>query len=369
VLCSSDLATDLPVFQTHPPFGAVVKPELFPALNDLVRPILETSSAPEYVRIRMATVLRHGLLACDLYVKLNEKKYIKVMREGDLFDSADFAKFEAKQIDYLYSKGSDAKQVLDKMISGLSRLNTNRAAPTLQQGINISTAALEVISDFNRSLGFTPEVQKLTHENIQLAISTIRGTPKLSALYAKLLIDPDNYLASHSTVLAYLSCGLASLMQWTSDQTFYKLSLSAFLHDLTLTDELSKLDSISELELSAGDFSVSEKEQFLVHPTEASALAHGLSESAGDISTIIFQHHERPDGTGFPQAIAHEHIQPLSAVFIVAEGIISFRQKVSSEDSLVHYLTSLDPSFRRGAFRSIIDAITVAVTRDGAEIQ
>jgi response regulator RpfG family c-di-GMP phosphodiesterase len=365
LMCSSNVPADFEFFRKNPPFSFIIKPAHFAAITEVMKPIFEAGlvATPEYVKIRMSTVLRHGLLACDLYVKASERKYIKVMREGDVFEAADFAKFEAKQIDYLYSRASDSKQILDRMLAGLNRLTKEKPNPTVQQGIYISTAALEVISDFTRSLGFTPEVQKLTEQNIQLAIQTIRSTREFSQLYAKLMIDPDNFLASHSTVLAYLSCGLASLMKWNSDQTFYKLSIAAFLHDLTLTDELSKLESLSELELSGGDFTVQEKETFSVHPTEAAHLAHTLGEHAGDIHTIIFQHHERPDGKGFPQGINHEHIQPLSAVFIVAEGIISFRQKVSTEDSLIHYLSSLDPSFKRGAFRGVIEAIFHAVSQ------
>ena len=37
---------------------------------------------------------------------------------------------------------------------------------------------------------------------------------------------------------------------------------------------------------------------------------------------ILSQHHERPDGTGFPRGMAGKLISPLSALFIMAQDLV-----------------------------------------------
>jgi len=362
ILCSSSPANRFEIFKAHPPFGSVIKPQIFPALFDCLLPLIKKPNPPEYVRIRTATILRLGLLSYDLYVKLSDDKYLKIMREGDLFDNADFFKFDSKRIEYLYVQTQHAFRVLEQMIQGISRLPHSKMIATPEQNIGISTVALEIIAEFNAILGLTPEVQKLIEGSISFTIQTIRQNPKLSSLYQELLVDQNTYLASHSVMLAHLSCGIASLLKWPSDTTFYKLSTASFLHDITLrTDDLAKLNSLEELDAQQNNFTAEQKKLFLLHPVQAADLANSVRELPADVNTIILQHHERPEGDGFPHKLSHTHISPLAAVFIISEKIIDFRQNSKSDETLIDFINSLPRSFQVGHFRNIIQAITQSI--------
>ncbi|MBC7397425.1 MAG: hypothetical protein H7333_08275, partial [Bdellovibrionales bacterium] len=283
------------------------EPEAIMVLQEKLKPIAailkktkDELIAPQFCKIPMDLVLKLGLLHCDLYIKISESKYVKNFRKGDRFDSFDFARYAAKNIDYLYLKPADAKRALTDLARNLQRVSDIESIST-EEGVHLSAASLELISNFNQSLGFTEETRKLTQVSVELALKTIRESPTLSEMYSTFLYNPRNYLASHSTSLAYLSCGLASLLGWANESTFQKLTLAAFLHDLPLkTDALSRVPNQDELEARRGEFSEEERTLYLEHPQLAAGYLESMKDIDPEVAVILVQHHERPDGSGFP---------------------------------------------------------------------
>jgi CheY-like chemotaxis protein len=114
ILCSVANVDEHPIFKDNPPYGVLTKPNFFSGFEKLIRDLADHYATGvkdiEYCPIRTGTVLSFGLLYCDLYFKLNDDKYIKVMREGDIFDVGDFDRFGAKKVDFLYVRAQEAKR-------------------------------------------------------------------------------------------------------------------------------------------------------------------------------------------------------------------------------------------------------------------
>ena len=49
-----------------------------------------------------------------------------------------------------------------------------------------------------------------------------------------------------------------------------------------------------------------------------------ILEIPPDVSVIIEQHHERPDGNGFPNGINFKRISVFSSIFIVAHDFVKY---------------------------------------------
>jgi response regulator RpfG family c-di-GMP phosphodiesterase len=370
ILCASANPEVSEIFKTHPPYGLLIKPNFFSGFEKLIRDFAEAHAAGvkeiEYCPIRTATVLSFGLLYCDLYFKLHDEKYIKVMREGDVFDVADFDRFGAKKVDFLYVRTQEAKRVLGKIYKNLSQFSQSPLeAASARDEIEISKASLEVIHEFSQVMGFAPEAQQLTHECVNFAVKTIERNPALAKLYSQLVVDPNSYLSSHSIVLANVACGIASLLGWTSHLIFYKLSLASFLHDISLTsNELAKVQLLKELDLEDPPFSVEDKKRFFQHPEQAARLVSEFGDLPSGVGAIIVEHHERPDGSGFPIGMDFTKISPLSAVFIVAHDLVSFRAKISSTADLSYFVKNLEDAFHKGAFKKITQVVTDSLPAD-----
>ncbi|MGZ3689584.1 MAG: HD-GYP domain-containing protein, partial [Bdellovibrionota bacterium] len=222
--------------------------------------------------------------------------------------------------------------------------------------------ALDSVQEMGQRLGFTEEVQKATRTHVLETIAAVKSTPRLSAILGQLRRDQEKYISSHSMLLAHVSCALATQIDWKSDTTFQKLTLAAFLHDISIKNQaLARIDSLKELERERSRFTDTEVKTFKLHPIAGAEIAKNFKEIPPDVDAIIIQHHERPDGSGFPRGLNNIRIGPLATVFIVAHDLVDFLFETDSEslDSL-----DLDEFVQRNAktyqfinFRKVLSAI------------
>ena len=92
------------------------------------------------------------------------------------------------------------------------------------------------------------------------------------------------------------------------------------------------------------------------------AIARSVEEIPPDVDVIISQHHELPDGTGFPRGLNYQRITPLSTVFIVAHDLVRHLMLVdpqtgfSAKDVEEWFLRSQN-KFQLGNFKKVMAAI------------
>jgi response regulator RpfG family c-di-GMP phosphodiesterase len=145
-------------------------------------------------------------------------------------------------------------------------------------------------------------------------------------------------------------------MEWASDGTFQKLTMAAFMHDITLTNiELAECETLDDVKRKG--FSDEEYKEFQAHPQKAAEQARQFSEVPPDVDVIIAQHHERPDGKGFPRKITSNYIAPLSCVFLVAHDMARLALKMGSAFDVKDYLAVNREKYTHSQFKKIIAAI------------
>ena len=82
----------------------------------------------------------------------------------------------------------------------------------------------------------------------------------------------------------------------------------------------------------------------------------------------VLQHHERPDGRGFPSGIDHTRFTPLSALFVIAEDLVGALEARPSDDlrAIVHdFVESRTDYYRQGAFKKILSTIAALASLPG----
>jgi len=316
--------------------------------------------AMEYCRITLKSLLvRSAKVRCDVYLKLGDEKYIKVLHANDCFDEAEYERFRAKKVDFLYLPRADFLGLMDDLLSKATELNRNPEKITTDAAINTNLAIFQIIHSAFETDGFTPQLQKLTFASVGLAINTIKKNPKLSELLARLDQDRDSYLAWHSTALSFICCKLATLLGWHSEATFYKLSLASMLHDIVLpSDELARIQTMEELKrVNLPD---ENRAAVLRHPLDAAQLVLALEEVPGEVGFIVEQHHERQDGSGFPRGVDHKEISSISALFVISHDIVTTMAETEpSQFQMPQFLASRerDKAYTKGAFGQVFRAL------------
>ena len=313
-------------------------------------------------RIRTNLLLDVAPLKGDIYVRLSDDKYVKLFKKGDVFDQQDLEKYTLKKgIEYLYILRSECAEFAEKYTQLIeSYIAEKQMAKSLSKTAHHNRAVLETIHQLNHQIGFTPEVQKLTKAQVRLTVDAMQHSQDLSQILKLLQDKKDQYISTHSTICAFVACAIASQLEWGSEMTFQKLTLAAFLHDIPIENQLlAAVSSSSELERVKGRFTDDEVRIYQTHPNLAADMARQMSEIPSNVDIILAQHHERPDGSGFPRGLVSNYIAPLSAVFIVAHDLTDFVLSSGSEGDLNigSFLEQMSSSYSVGQFKKIITAL------------
>ncbi|OFZ79241.1 MAG: hypothetical protein A2583_01140 [Bdellovibrionales bacterium RIFOXYD1_FULL_53_11] len=395
ILCTSRALAECPEFSEYEFTGYMQKPfgekkdKLLLLLQECFDRAEENGTPEEFFPVSTKVLLHFASAPSDIYIKISPGRYVKIFNSGDAFTLEDYEKYTTKGVFELHLLGCDSEMFLQKIMSELGNrtasdfiddpntiLSCSRLEPDLQR--NLAELArnaggfiknrtsfgslLEVSEKTHQSIrrllatkGFSREVENAVKTSVVRTVETINQCDSLKELFDFFKANPGSFLSSHSTVLAYITGYLASLIGWTSEFTKYKLSLASFVHDLTLkNDKLVTLNDDFAALTTDGRLSAQEIEAYLRHPVEAAALLRKFEQIPPDVEMIVVQHHESPFGDGFPDSINANMFHPLSALFLIAHEYLDFCSLRSSGWDLELFLASSGNRYSSGPFRPIV---------------
>ncbi len=199
---------------------------------------------------------------------------------------------------------------------------------------------------------------KIAHavETTRLYGELVRNRRRTLTGLANVLMTKDPYIRHHSESVRRLTAATCAAMGLPVDQTD-AISQGALLHDIGKVG--IRLDKLHQKEkLTAEDYKM-----FQAHPDTARFILEPLTFLA-DITPVVYHHHERWDGRGYPSGLKGEEI-PLGARIVAVcdayDAITSKRVYVrdTSHDTALSELkrnagTQFDPQVV-AAFCAMID--------------
>jgi HD-GYP domain-containing protein (c-di-GMP phosphodiesterase class II) len=370
ILVGTDLKEKITAYPDIKVIGQLQEPEIPHKLMEVIT--CNFSMAPtkttddEFCRIQTELLLRVSPLKGDVYIRLSNVKYVKLFLSGANFTKDDYEKYLVKRkVNYLYIKKLETQEFIQKLSTDLSDL--------LSKTPNEAPETLETVADFQEAvfalserLGFTKEVQDLAKKNVKLTLAAIGKSNKLSKVISGSKLKSKNYLSRHSIMLANMSCSIAAQMEWPSNTTFEKLVMAALFHDVYFQDlELAKISTKEDLESLRPKLTEEQFEAVKSHGIKASELLKSMNEVPSDVDVIVLQHHERPDGSGFPRGIHASQIAPLSAVMIVAHDIINAIEAEGETFDLKAFLKKTESIYTSGSFKKTWRALNNSQNGEG----
>ncbi len=315
-----------------------------------VKPAVNKSR--DFVPIDVRTLQRLFKINTAVYLKISAEKFVKVLHAGTEFNQNEVQRFSDKAIDELYIEKIEFENFIkDYRKNVFARLAWEKVKT--EEKFDILADDVALIGKASRIFGWSPAVVELAQENISNVINLVKSEPNFSKLADMLKNDKNKKLASHTILLTFMLTELATRMNWASQGTIEKLTFAAILHDIELDDDLFA----EKQTLMMHDEILALKEtdpnsKLLLHPLDASQLTLNWPMCPSDVDVIIRQHHERPDGRGFPLGLAPFKISPLSAAFIMCEDII-YKCMIDSDADLKNYFVNLKEYYSREPFKSI----------------
>ena len=297
-------------------------------------PPLPTVEEGDYFSVDPDSIAALNPVTSDVYVKLGEGRFICLFKSGTVVQADDIKRYEErfreseegknpKNLLRFYFKRKDAEISIQNLAKNLETLAAKPEVSREEAATQFSNS-FGVIGDLVTQVGFTPQAQSIAKSCVSMTLKAIGAKPRLARILTELKKKEGNYIVSHSFMVGEVACALAQKLEWNSPTTFFKLTLAAFLHDITLHQpELARVTSIADAK-ATGRFTTAEIQAVNIHPMRAAEYSRQFHEIPSDVDQILAQHHERPDGTGFPREMSGKLISPLSALFIMAHDLVDY---------------------------------------------
>lgn len=210
----------------------------------------------------------------------------------------------------------------------------------------------------------------------ELAVQLRSAVVKLShrpglglSLGALQILDDYTYLHSLSTAL--ISMGIAIKSGWSTVATI-ELGLAAILHDM------GKTQVPAAVLQKPGPLSVAEWQLMCKHPEYGCALLSRFGNLSDAILQAVLQHHERVDGSGYPQRSSGSAISEMAKIIAIADVYDAmtsdrcYKQATAAHLAVEQVLTNeqlFDPTYGR-TLVSMLDIFPVGsrvLLANGAE--
>ncbi len=123
----------------------------------------------------------------------------------------------------------------------------------------------------------------------------------------------DPYTSDHQRRVAQLAPAIAAEMNFSPDQ-IESIRVASLIHDM------GKFAVPAEILSKPGRLDETELQLIREHPKTGFDILSKI-DLPGTIAQIVYQHHERMNGTGYPRGLAGENILPEARVLAVAEAL------------------------------------------------
>lgn len=227
--------------------------------------------------------------------KLDNKPYILLMVEhDDLIPSLDI--IENFSIQTYWEKSKKIAQLHLLVQSALKTIEQSKIINTITNDLKIS--------------------QKKLEKSYLDSMKTLRYTVELN----------DNYSKGHSSRVSELSVLIGRHMQ-LSEEDLNNLKIGGLFHDI------GKIGISDNILLKTSKLTDEEYAEIKNHPVIGKNI---LSNSSvfDDIIPIVLYHHEKFDGTGYPESLKGKNIPLLARITAVADTFDAMTSKRSYRDAI-----------------------------------
>jgi HD-GYP domain-containing protein (c-di-GMP phosphodiesterase class II) len=123
----------------------------------------------------------------------------------------------------------------------------------------------------------------------------------------------DPYTAGHQHRVSKIACAIAEEMN-LSNETVAGIRMAGEIHDL------GKMSIPAEVLMKPGRLLEVEFNYIKIHPQKGYDILKGM-EFPWPVARIVLEHHERMDGSGYPNGLSGEDILPEARIVAIADVV------------------------------------------------
>lgn len=308
----------------------------------------------DFMQVRLKRLFTLDYAPADIYISLSDKKFLKIFNNKKPIENEVIDRYIEKKVKYFYILKKDYGSFLACLVRMvIGKLKSNKIIQTTRFGGEL--AAYELVLNQASAIGLSDNIIELGKEVIDLSIDFILADNNL-ADYFKNILSKKNFLAEHSLLTSYVASKMALEMDWKTEATLKKISLGCMLHEVGIKEPFLAKHRIIDDELTS-KLKPEELEEFKNHPHQGAEIVKKCKNIYPDVDSIIAQHHELPDGSGFPRGLHATNIAPMSCLFIMAEDFTHrINNMMPDELDIAKIKEEFEKTYDKGNFKKPLKA-------------
>jgi putative nucleotidyltransferase with HDIG domain len=256
----------------------------------------------------------------DVYLKLSDDNYAHVFSRATGIDYIRLAQYIAKGVKELYIRTEDEAiyREFTKMVPEEVLNNPQTSHETkLTILVNMTDQNIaEVFAQLNIAEDTTSNAKRLLKNYLHLMLEN----PKSVALLLQ-MVSHREYLYYHSVSVAVFSVFLAKAAGLFNQSMLELIGLGGFLHDIGMT-RLSK-----DILYSSKEPTVAQWKEIRNHPRVGLQMLEKVPNIPDEVRYMVYQHHESPNGKGYPNGLHDQAINYPAKIVAVADGFSALISK------------------------------------------
>jgi HD-GYP domain-containing protein (c-di-GMP phosphodiesterase class II) len=303
-------------------------------------------------------VLCHfSTLPVDIYISLSANKYVKLSHANEILEEA-YKKY-VQDPEALFCIRSEDHEKLSLFLSSNLPEDIN-----IDENISEINEVASVLNAFIKTFKLNEDIVRKVETITKSVVSTIEKDPRLEK-YLELLNSNGRVMYQHCSLVSFLSVLIALSDKELLNPAYEKLATAGLIHEIGLSEDLFTKKELQCIEND--DLAWQEIRSYKAHTLEGHGIVKLCPKVDGDIANLVLEHHEKPDGSGFPDGKSHDSLSRLSATFIVADNFALAIQSSNFNEKLIHdYFYDYKNKYYLGVFKQPIDIMAVILT--GARI-
>lgn len=331
------------------PFKPIMFFEILEKLFSDLASYEKTLSGSSYVSLKLLDLQKIDSAPCDIFIQLNEEKYVKVINQGEGLEKSFFEKYKNKGVECFHID----RQSFNVHYADFypNQLLSKKSFESDEDYILASHSSLaDIIANFGISEDIVETATTIADETFEILEKN-----NLKGIISLLKNADDSFIYDHSFLVSLICLDTAKKFRWYSSKHNRIICLAALLHDADLADrkfhdvELGGLSKLSELSLE-------QQQNFKDHPMRTADQLKDIMDIPSDVIGIVLKHHE---GFGaeksFPNGHYSTQLSALECLFVMSHEIVLlfYRNKFNADDIQQELLNFL-PELHSGNFRKYI---------------
>lgn len=275
---------------------------------------------PEFCRVSLEDFVADREMKMDVYVKLSEKKFIKIVHKGGRIDLDRIESYKKKGLHFLYIKRTDFGHILDFNIM-LSKVVAKSDDVTQEKKKRFMTHTAEVLLENTFVNGVDEKTFNDARDFLATSVEVLTNDSETLSLLEILSTHAD-YIYAHSLGVSLYSVMIAKKMGWNSSANLFKLSFGGLMHDVGKKEFPKEL-----LDKPRSALTYDERLHLESHVFRGKEILETLKSASSEVVMIAYQHHENVLGQGYPRQLPASKIHPMAKVVSTANEFCKYALK------------------------------------------